>query len=41
MKISFNEIDENGDGLIQKDEFVKSYKKLHPDKDQEAIGERA
>ena len=27
--------------MIQKDEFVKAYKKLHPDKDEEVIADRA
>ena len=41
MKLSFNQIDENGDGMIQKSEFIKAYKKLHPDKDEAAVEERA
>ena len=41
MKLSFNQIDENGDGMISKPEFIKAYKKLHPDKDEAGIEERA
>ena len=41
MKLSFNQIDENGDGMIQKPEFIKAYKKLHPDKDEAGVEERA
>ena len=41
MKNSFNQIDENGDGMIQKHEFIKSYKLLHPDKNQDEIEDRA
>jgi len=30
LKTSFNQFDENGDGLIQKDEFLRAYRRLYP-----------
>ena len=41
LKKSFQQWDENGDGLIQKNEFVKGYRKLFPDQDPAAVDERA
>jgi len=30
MKKTFTQFDENGDGLIQREEFVSAYKRLYP-----------
>mmetsp|Transcript_16498 Transcript_16498/g.20892 ORF Transcript_16498/g.20892 Transcript_16498/m.20892 type:complete len:233 (-) Transcript_16498:827-1525(-) len=31
LKTTFLEFDENGDGLIQRDEFIRGYRRLYPD----------
>ena len=41
LRISFNQFDENGDGLIQKDEFLRGYRKLYPNKSPDEVDERA
>ena len=41
LRISFNQFDENGDGLIQRDEFLRAYRLLHPDQDTAEVDERA
>ena len=41
LRKSFNQFDENGDGLIQRHEFIKGYKKIHEDKNMEEVEERA
>ena len=41
LRKSFNQFDENGDGLIQKQEFINGYKKLFPDQDPLDVEERA
>jgi len=30
LKQSFNQFDENGDGLIQKEEFLRGFRRLYP-----------
>ena len=40
-RATFLEFDENGDGVLQKDEFVRGYRRLYPDKDQEIVDARA
>ena len=41
LKKSFNQWDENGDGLIQKSEFINGYKRLFPDQTDEVVTDRA
>ena len=41
LKISFDQFDENGDGMIQRDEFLKAYRSQYPDKDVASVDERA
>ena len=41
LRATFLEFDENGDGVLQKDEFVRGYRRLYPDKDQEIVDARA
>lgn len=41
LRKSFMQWDENGDGLIQRDEFVKGYCKMMPKSDQATVEERA
>ena len=41
LKKSFNQWDENGDGLIQESEFVNGYRRLFPDQDPTEVDERA
>ena len=41
LRRSFNQWDENGDGLIQKQEFINGYKKLYPDKNEQEVVDRA
>lgn len=41
LRKSFMQWDENGDGLIQRDEFVKGYLKMMPKSDQATVEERA
>lgn len=41
LRKSFNQWDENGDGLIQRHEFINGYKKIHEGKNNEEVEERA
>ena len=41
LRNSFNQFDENGDGLIQREEFLKAYRTLHPNEDQEMVDFKA
>lgn len=41
LQNSFKQFDENGDGVIQRDEFLRAYRTLHPDLDQAEVDERA
>mmetsp|Transcript_2401 Transcript_2401/g.3314 ORF Transcript_2401/g.3314 Transcript_2401/m.3314 type:complete len:103 (+) Transcript_2401:769-1077(+) len=41
MRKTFTQFDENGDGLIQRQEFVNAYKRLYPRQDPGAVEERA
>ena len=41
LKKSFNQWDENGDGLIQRQEFINGYRRLHPNQPTEVVDERA
>jgi len=41
LQKSFNQWDENGDGLIQRQEFINGYKKIHEGKNMEEVEERA
>ena len=41
LKATFLEFDENGDGVIQKDEFLRGYRRLYPNKDPEEVDARA
>ena len=41
LRNSFNQFDENGDGLIQREEFLKAYRALHPELDVGEVDERA
>lgn len=41
MKLTFNQMDENGDGLIQQQEFVTAYMKLFPTHDPSDVEEHA
>ncbi len=41
LRKTFNQFDENGDGLIQTQEFINGYSKLYPKEDQQAAAERA
>lgn len=41
LRKTFQQFDENGDGIISREEFLKGYLRLYPDKDQEAVKERA
>lgn len=41
LRKAFNQWDENGDGFIQRHEFINGYKKVHQDKNEEEVIERA
>ena len=41
LRHSFNQFDENGDGLIQRSEFLKAYRTLHPELNQAEVDDRA
>jgi len=41
MQKTFKQFDENGDGLIQKDEFIAAYSKLYPKQPTDSVKERA
>ena len=41
LRKSFNQWDENGDGLIQKEEFINGFRKLHPNLPKLVVDERA
>ena len=41
MRDTFNQFDTNGDGVIQKDEFLRAYRVLYPDQSAEEVDERA
>ena len=41
LRKSFIQWDENGDGLIQRQEFINGYRKLYPTQEQEAVDEKA
>ena len=41
LRKAFNQWDENGDGLIQRHEFINGYKKIQEGKNPEEIEERA
>lgn len=41
LRKSFNQWDENGDGLIQRHEFINGYKRIHETKNVEEVEERA
>lgn len=41
LRKAFNQWDENGDGFIQRQEFINGYKKVHQDKNEEEVVERA
>ena len=41
LRKSFNQWDENGDGLIQKSEFINGFRKLHPNQPHEVVDARA
>lgn len=41
LRKSFNQWDENGDGLIQRHEFINGYKRIHEGKNMEEVEERA
>ena len=42
LRATFLEFDENGDGLISKEEFLNGYRRLYPDEtDQEELGQHA
>ena len=41
LRQTFNQFDENGDGVISRDEFLKGYKILYPNVAQDEIEERA
>ena len=41
LRKAFNQWDENGDGFIQRHEFINGYKKVHQDKNEEEVVERA
>jgi len=41
LKTSFNQFDENGDGLIQKEEFLRAYRRLYPNQPLQEIDARA
>lgn len=41
MRKTFVQFDENGDGLIQINEFLAAYKKLYPKQEEGAVEERA
>ena len=41
LRQTFNQFDENGDGVISKEEFLKGYRILYPSADQAEVDERA
>ena len=41
LRQTFNQFDENGDGVISQEEFLKGYRILYPNVAQEEIEERA
>lgn len=41
LRTTFIQFDENGDGLIQRDEFINGYRMLYPDIDTAIVDERA
>ena len=41
LRTTFLEFDENGDGLIQKDEFLRGYRRLYPNDEMEVVDARA
>ena len=41
LRKSFNQFDENGDGLIQAHEFITGFKRIYPDQDPLIVEERA
>ena len=41
LRKSFIQWDENGDGLIQRNEFINGFRKLYPKQEQEAVDEKA
>ena len=41
LRATFDQFDENGDGVIQRDEFLRGYRKLYPNKPQAEVDERA
>jgi len=41
LRKSFNQWDENGDGLIQRHEFINGYQRIHEGKNMEEVEERA
>ena len=41
LKISFNQFDENGDGKIQRSEFLSAYRKFFPGQNQDEVDDRA
>ena len=41
MRKSFHLFDQNGDGLIQREEFLRAYRDLYPTKDPVEVDERA
>lgn len=41
LQSSFSQFDENGDGLIQRAEFLKAYRNQHPNQNPDEVDERA
>jgi calcium-dependent protein kinase len=41
LRQTFAQFDENGDGLIQHNEFIAAYRKLYPNQEQAEVDERA